>query len=102
MRRYEMQTRRHARGAIGAVLGVMATLVLVVGTVAAHSQTVDPNGGDGGFVKPIARPWIQGHCRAAAPAVVSDASDGVVAFNPPTALPCSDAITNPGGQVTGP
>jgi hypothetical protein len=49
---------------------------------------------------PIARPWIQGHCHAQAPAVVSGASGGVVSFSPAGALPCPP-LENPGGQVTG-
>jgi hypothetical protein len=70
---------------------------------AAHSQIVTPPGADEPVVSgPIARPWVQAHCHAAAPAVVSDASGGVVAFPPGTALPCPDDVRNPGGQVTGP
>jgi hypothetical protein len=69
----------------------------------AHSQVVAPPSADEPVVSgPIARPWVQGHCHAQAPAVVDDASGGVVAFPPGTALPCPDDVTNPGGQVTGP
>jgi len=70
---------------------------------AAHSQTVTPPGGDGAVVRgPISNAWAQAHCHAQAPAVVATASNGVVVFSPPLALPCPDTVTNPGGQVTGP
>ncbi len=98
-----MQTRRHARGTLAAILAVTATLAIAVSSTAAHTQTVNPKGGDAGFTnEPISKAWAQAHCNAHAPAVVSGASDGVVAFNPPTALPCPASVTNPGGQVTGP
>lgn len=85
---------------IAALLGAGALSVSV--PAAAHTQTVTPPGQDPVVDGPIARPWVQGHCHAAAPAVSAEASDGVVIFSPQQALPCSDAITNPGGQVTGP
>lgn len=86
---------------ITALIGV-GSLSMAVPALA-HTQTVTPPGQDNPVVSgPIARPWIQGHCRAQAPAVVAEASGGVVVFTPQTALPCSDTITNPGGQVTGP
>jgi hypothetical protein len=69
---------------------------------AAHTQTVTPPGQDPVVSGPIAVPWVQGHCHAQAPAVTAEASGGVVVFSPQGALPCSDTITNPGGQVTGP
>ena len=50
--------------------------------------------------EPIARPWIQGHCKAQAPLVVAEASGGVVSFAPAAHLEC-DPIPNPGGQTTG-
>ena len=68
----------------------------------AHSQTVTPPGQEAVVSGPIAVPWVQGHCHAQAPAVTAGASGGVVVFTPQAPLPCSDAITNPGGQVTGP
>ena len=76
------------------------TLLLAVGatSVAAHSQTVDPNGNGEGFIKPISNPFAQAHCNSAAPGVVATASNGVVTFRPAEALPCP-AIPNPGGQV---
>ena len=97
-----MQHRRQARGIAATVLSLVATALLAIGGVAAHSQTVNPNGQGDGFVKPISNPWAQAHCHAQAPAVVFEASDGVVKFTPGGALPCSTTITNPGGQVTGP
>ena len=96
-----MQHRRHLRG-IGAIfLSLVATAVVAISSVAAHSQTVNPNGNGDGFVKPISNPWAQAHCHAQAPAVVFAASDGIVKFTPGAALPCSATVTNPGGQVTG-
>lgn len=81
----------------------LSSLGLSVTPAGAHSQVVTPPGaGEAVISRPIARPWIQGHCRAAAPAVVDDASGGVVSFPPGTSLPCPDDVTNPGGQVTGP
>ena len=97
-----MQHRRHARGFAAAVLSLIATTVLAIGGVAAHSQTVDPNGNGEGFVKPISNRWAQAHCHAQAPAVVFEASGGVVKFTPGGALRCPGTVTNPGGQVTGP
>jgi hypothetical protein len=85
---------------IGTLVAVAPLLMAV--PAAAHTQTVTPPGQDPVVSGPIARPWIQGHCQAAAPAVTGEASGGVVVFSPQQALPCSDAITNPGGQVTGP
>lgn len=97
-----MQHRRPARGLAAAVLSLVATALLAIGGVAAHTQTVDPNGNGDGFVKGISNPWAQAHCHAEAPAVVFAASDGVVKFSPGGALPCPAHVTNPGGQVTGP
>jgi hypothetical protein len=79
-----------------------AAPLLMAAPAAAHTQTVTPPGQDPVVSGPIARPWIQGHCQAAAPAVTGGASGGVVVFSPQQALPCSDEIFNPGGQVTGP
>jgi hypothetical protein len=77
-----------------------ATMLLALGatSVAAHSQTVDPNGAGDGFTKPISKPWAQAHCNSAAPETVLEASGGVVRFSPAAALPCP-ANPNPGGQV---
>jgi len=97
-----MQHRRQARGIAAAVLSLVATALLAISGVAGHSQTVDPKGNGDGFVKPISNPWAQAHCHAQAPAVVFEASDGVVKFTPGGALPCPGTVTNPGGQVTGP
>ena len=84
---------------------VMAAFVLTLAPAAlAHTQTVAPPGQDEPVIlnDPIARPWVQGHCHAQAPAVSGEASGGVATFSPTTALLCSPLITNPGGQVTGP
>jgi hypothetical protein len=78
----------------------LVALAMSAAAVAAHTQTVDPNGNGDGFTKPISNPWAQAHCHAASPSLVFDASNGVVAFNPATALPCP-AVPNPGGQVHG-
>jgi hypothetical protein len=83
-----------------AFIGVAS--ISMAAPAAAHSQTVTPPGQEPVVSGPIAVPWVQGHCHAQAPAVVADASGGVVVFTPPGAFPCSDLITNPGGQVTGP
>lgn len=87
--------RMSARAAIVGVL-----LALSTGTVAAHTQTVDPNGNGGGFTKPISNPWAQAHCNAQSPSIVAERSNGVVRFNPPAALPCP-LVPNPGGQIHG-
>jgi hypothetical protein len=86
--------------AAAALVGVAA--VSMAAPAAAHRITVTPSGQDAVVDRPIAVPWVQGHCRAQAPAVTFEASGGVVVFTPQGALPCSDEITNPGGQVTGP
>jgi hypothetical protein len=79
------------------------TLVLAP-TALAHTQTVAPPGQEEPVIlnDPIARPWIQGHCKAQAPAVSGEASGGVATFSPTQPLPCNPAIENPGGQSTGP
>lgn len=84
------------------VLAALTLLVALALPVAAHTQTVTPPGKDSAVVSgPIARPWIQGHCRSAAPGVAGAASGGVVMFSPQMALPCT-GVLNPGGQTTGP
>lgn len=79
------------------------TLALAPTAALAHTQTVAPPGQDAPVIlnDPIARPWIQGHCKAAAPGVSGEASGGVATFSPTQALECNPAITNPGGQSTG-
>jgi hypothetical protein len=86
-----------------ALLFVAFALILVP-TALAHTQTVAPPGQDEPVISsdPIARPWIQGHCRSAAPMVAGEASGGVASFSPAAELPCDPAILNPGGQSTGP
>jgi hypothetical protein len=82
-----------------AFIGVAS--ISMAAPAAAHTQTVTPPGQEPVVSGPIAVPWVQGHCHAQAPAVVAEASGGVVVFFPQGAFPCPD-ITNPGGQVTGP
>jgi hypothetical protein len=84
-----------------ALLGALA--LAVVPAAQAHTQTVNPPGqGEPGIVSdPISKPFAQAHCHAEAPAVVADASNGVVSFSPAGALPCP-SVANPGGQTTGP
>jgi len=77
-----MHITRHARGSVAAVIGAIATMVLAVGAVAAHGQTVDPNGAGAGFTRPISKVWAQAHCHAQAPMVVSEASAGVNVTTP--------------------
>jgi len=86
-----------------AVLAVAgAAPLLMTGPAAAHTQTVSPPGQETAVVdRGIARPWIQGHCRAQSPAVSGVASGGVVVFSPQMSLPCT-GVLNPGGQPTGP
>jgi len=84
------------------LVAAIALLVALALPAAAHTQTVTPPGRDTAVVSgPIARPWIQGHCMSAAPAVAYLASGGVVDFSPHGELPCT-GILNPGGQTTGP
>lgn len=99
-----MHARRPARGVIAAMLALMATLILAVGTVSAHRFTVDPPGsGDPGITnEPISQPFAQAHCKAQSPSVVADASGGVASFSPAEPKPCLETDLNPGGQSTGP
>jgi hypothetical protein len=83
---------------------LLAGLALAVPSAAlAHTQTVTPPGQDAPVIQsdPISKPYAQAHCHAQSPAIVSEASGGVVAFSPAGALPCPP-VPNPGGQVTGP
>lgn len=83
---------------------IASVWALALGPAAlAHTQTVAPPGQDEPVIlnDPIARPWVQGHCHAQAPAVTGEASGGVASFSPAGALPCPPVL-NPGGQVTGP
>ena len=64
-------------------LAIAATLVaLSTATVAAHSQTINPNGNGDGFTKPISNPWAMAHCQAESPLHIAETSNGVVQFNP--------------------
>ena len=85
------------------LVAAVALLVALAVPVAAHTQTVTPPGQDTAVIDadPIARPWIQGHCKAAAPTVTYAASGGVVDFSPHGEVACT-GILNPGGQTTGP
>jgi hypothetical protein len=89
---------------IAIVIASVCALVLGLAPAAsAHTQTVAPPGLDEPvfFMDPIAVPWVQGHCRAQAPAVSWEASGNVAGFFPNTTLPCPE-VQNPGGQITGP
>lgn len=80
-----------------------ATLLfaLTVASVAAHSQTVDPNGNGQGFTKPISNAWAQAHCNARSPEVLATTAEHAAnSFSPPGALPCP-LVPNPGGQIHG-
>jgi hypothetical protein len=77
-----MTLRSLARAAAGAAI----ILSMSVASVAAHGQTVDPNGNGEGFTKPISNPWAMAHCQAASPLHVHETSGGVVAFNPAIAF----------------
>ena len=86
-----------------ALTAAMAVLLLAgaASSASAHSQTVQPPSKDAPVVSgPISNPWAQAHCHAQSPAVVADASNGVVRFTPAGALPCP-LVPNPGGQIHG-
>jgi hypothetical protein len=74
---------RAIRHLVHATATAMIALALSAGVVAAHSQTVDPNGNGDGFTKPISNPWAMAHCQAASPLIIAERSNGVVQFNPP-------------------
>ncbi len=87
------------RRTITALLTGIAITVAAGGPAGAHGQVVQPPAHEEPVVSgPISKAWAQAHCNAASPGIVSDASNGVVAFPPGAALPCPD-IANPGGQV---
>jgi len=89
------------RRIISAAATTAALALLLPGGASAHKLTVTPTGQDPVLLnKPMAQPWVQGHCRAQAPAELAD-SPGVAQFSPAAALPCPPVL-NPGGQVTGP
>jgi len=84
-----------------AVATTAALALLLPGAASAHTLTVIPTGKDPVHLnRPVAQPWVQGHCRAQAPAELAD-SPGVAQFTPGGALPCPP-VPNPGGQITGP
>ena len=83
----------------GIWIATLALLTLSAAPALAHSQTVQPPSKEIPVVAgPISNPWAQAHCKAQAPAVVADASSGVVTFSPQGHLPCPP-VANPGGQV---
>jgi hypothetical protein len=92
--------RRSIQRFVHALLGASLLALLIAGSALAHTQTVNPNGNGEGFTKPISKAWAQAHCHAASPALVSEASNGVVQCLPAAALPCP-AVPNPGGQIHG-
>jgi len=92
--------RRSIIRSVRALAGASLLALFAAGTALGHSQAVDPNGNGDGFTKPISNAWAQAHCHAASPAVVSEASNGVVQFLPAGALPCPP-VPNPGGQIHG-
>jgi hypothetical protein len=94
-----MSRRNAARVAISA-LGATALLASSAGLALAHTQTVTPRGlgGEEVVTGPISKTWAQAHCNAASPAIVTEASGGVMVFTPDEALPCPP-VENPGGQV---
>jgi hypothetical protein len=92
------------RKLIAVVIASVCALALSLAPAApAHTQTVAPPGLDEPVIlnDPIAVPWVQGHCKAEAPAVSWEASGGVAGFFPNEPLPCPP-VPNPGGQITGP
>lgn len=94
-------TTHHARSLLRALPTAIAIGTLMVGPVAAHSQTVRPPSHDEPVVSgPISNPWAQAHCHATSPTLVADRSNGVVSFTPATVLACP-AVPNPGGRVHG-
>lgn len=93
--------RRSIQRFVQAMLAASLFTMVTAGSALAHTQTVDPKGNGEGFTnRPISRPWAQAHCHAASPALVGEASKGVVQFLPAAALPCP-AVPNPGGQLPG-
>ena len=96
-----MQTHRPTRGITAAVLSLVATAVLGVGSVAAHSQTIDPNGEGAGFTKPISNrgpgPLPRGGAGGRVRGVERSRR-----LQPALGAAVPGNVTNPGGQVTGP
>ncbi len=76
-----------------------ATMLLALSAagVAAHTQTVTPNGNGAGFTTGIAKPWALAHCVSQAPFTAAESSGGVVQFNPPLSFTNCDAGVR-GGQ----
>lgn len=72
-------------------------LALAAGGVAAHTQTVTPEGNADARTHGVSRPWAQAHCQAASPLLVADRSNGVVRFNP--AEPFDNCVPGTRGQA---
>lgn len=82
-----------------ALVGAAALALVPASSALAHGQIIQPPAHDEPVVTgPISKPWAQAHCHAASPAIVTEASNGVVAFPPGTKLECPD-FPNPGGQI---
>jgi hypothetical protein len=92
--------RRSIQRFVYATLAASLLALLVAGSALAHTQTVDPKGNSEGFTRPISNPWAQAHCNAASPALIYEASNGVVQFLPAGAFDCP-AVPNLGGQIHG-
>ena len=96
-----MRPSNSIRRVIASTAGASLLVVAFAGSALAHSQVVQPPSMDEPVVSgPISNPWAQAHCQAASPAIVDEASNGVVEFRPGAALPCP-LIPNPGGQIHG-
>lgn len=86
-----MDTTHHL---VRAAATAMLVLAMSAGAVAAHSQTIDPNGNAETKVKPVSRAWAQAHCHAASPEVLATTAEHAAnSFTPAGALPCP---TEPG------
>lgn len=83
---------------LGSVARAAATATLLLGlaagSVAAHSQTVTPNGNGDGFTKGISNAWAQAHCNARSPEVLATiAVNAANSFSPAGNFACP---TEPG------
>jgi hypothetical protein len=84
---------------IGIWITTLALLAITAAPALAHGQTVQPPSKESPVVSgPISNAFAQAHCNAQSPAVVADASGGVVIFSPQGPLPCPE-VANPGGQI---
>ena len=93
------QHQGRIRRLTGIWIATLALLALTAAPALAHGQTVQPPSKENPVVSgPISNAWAQAHCNAQSPAVVADASGGVVIFTPQGPLPCPE-VANPGGHV---